>query len=65
MKSILDESILKELDHFNFRGNEISMVMSKLYNNKIKNSFLSFLIENRGKVMTIPIVFKEISRLNA
>ena len=65
MKSILDESILKELDHFNFIGNEISMVMSKLYNNKIKNSFLSFLIENRGKVMTIPIVFKEISRLNA
>ncbi len=65
MKSILDESILKELDHFNFRGNEISMIMNKLYNNKLKNSFLSFLIENRGKVITIPIIFKKLKNLDA
>lgn len=65
MKSILDESILKELDHFNFRGNEISMVMKRLCDNKVKNSFLSFLIENRGRVMTIPIIFKELNRLDA
>ena len=65
MKSILDESILKELDHFNFRGNEISMVMKRLCDNKVKNSFLSFLIENRGRVMDIPIIFKELTRLDA
>lgn len=65
MKSVLEESILKELDHFNFRGNEISIIMSRLYNNEIKNIFLSFLIENRGKVMTVPIIVSELRSYNS
>lgn len=65
MKSIIDESILKELDHFNFRGNEISMIMNRLNDSLMKNRFLSFLIENRGKVLTIPVIFKELSEISA
>lgn len=38
MKLVLDES--KELDHFNFRANKIFIIMNKLTNSQIKNSFL-------------------------
>ena len=64
MKTVLEESILKELNHFNFRGNEISMIMSRLYNNEIKNMFLSFLIENRRKMITISMIFSKLRKLN-
>ena len=63
--SMLDESILKELDHFNFKGNEISVIMNKLNNTKIKNLFLSFLIENRGKVINLVLVLKELKKVVA
>lgn len=63
MISNLDNSILKELDHQNFRADIISIVMNKLNNNEIKNKFLSYMIENRNVVITLKDLFCELKEM--
>jgi hypothetical protein len=60
MLSNLDNSILKELDHQNFKADTISIVMNKLDNDDKKNDFLSFMIENRNVIITLTDLFNEL-----
>ncbi|MEF2663378.1 MAG: hypothetical protein U0M92_03560 [Bacilli bacterium] len=60
MLTNLDNSILKELDKQNFKADTISLVMSKLDNEKKKNDFLSFMIENRNVILSLSDLFNQI-----
>lgn len=60
MISNLENSILKELDRQNFKADEIAFVMNKLNNDNKKNSFLSFMIENRNVILSLTDLFNQI-----
>lgn len=60
MISNLENSILKELDRQNFKADEIAFVMNKLNNDDKKNSFLSFMIENRNVILSLTDLFNQI-----
>lgn len=64
MISNLDNSILKELDRQNFKADEIAFVMNKLNNDDKKNSFLSFMIENRNIILSLTDLFNQIKLIN-
>lgn len=64
MLSNLQNSILKELDQQNFKGDVISLVMDKLNTEDKQNKFLTFMIENRNVVISLKDLFSEVKLIN-
>ena len=58
----IDDSILKEFDRQRFNVISISFVMNKLDTLEKKNTFLSFMIDNRNILLTFSDVLKEIKK---
>lgn len=59
----LEESILKELDRQNIKGNLISIIMKKLDTFDKKNEFLSFMVDNRNILLNVNDMFKIINEM--
>ncbi len=62
--TMLELSILKELDKKNFKYYEISIIMNKVKNKKLKVKLLDYLINNRFEVITVPMIIKFIYNFN-
>lgn len=58
----IDDSILKEFDRQRFNVINISFVMNKLDTLEKKNTFLSFMIDNRNILLTFSDILKEIKK---
>lgn len=58
----IDDSILKEFDRQRFNVISISFVMNKLDTLEKKNTFLSFMIDNRNILLTFSDILDEIKK---
>lgn len=64
MLTVLDKSILKELDSQNFKSNVISMIMNNLDTEYKKEEFLSFMMKNRNELLSLGKLLYQIDRIN-
>lgn len=58
--TVLDKSILKELDSQNFKADIISMIMDILDTEYKKEEFLSFMMKNRNELLSLKDIFNEL-----
>ncbi|MDO5002768.1 MAG: hypothetical protein Q4E39_00870 [bacterium] len=63
MISNLDKMILTELDKQRFKAHVISTIMNKLNEDKSKNIFLDYLIENRNVLLSKNDVVKKLREI--
>ena len=59
--TVLDKSILKELDSQNFKADVISMIMDILDTEYKKEEFLSFMMKNRNELLSLKDIFSELN----
>lgn len=64
MITVLDKSILKELDSQNFKSNVISMIMNNLDTEYKKEEFLSFMMKNRNELLSLGKLLYQVDRIN-
>lgn len=62
--TVLDKSILKELDSQNFKADVISMIMDILDTEYKKEEFLSFMMKNRNELLSVGKLFYEVNKIN-
>lgn len=65
MLTVLDKSILKELDSQNFKSNVISMIMNNLDTEYKKEEFLSFMMKNRNELLSLGKLLYQVDRINS
>ena len=65
MITVLDKSILKELDSQNFKSNVISMIMNNLDTEYKKEEFLSFMMKNRNELLSLGKLLYQVDRINS
>ena len=65
MITVLDKSILKELDSQNFKSNVISMIMNNLDTEYKKEEFLSFMMKNRNELLSLGKLLCQVDRINS
>ena len=64
MITVLDKSILKELDSQNFKADVISMIMDILDTEYKKEEFLSFMMKNRNELLSLGKLLYQVDRIN-
>ena len=64
MLTVLDKSILKELDSQNFKADVISMIMDILDTEYKKEEFLSFMMKNRNELLSLKDIFSELNLID-
>lgn len=64
MLTVLDKSILKELDSQNFKSDVISMIMDNLDTEYKKEEFLSFMMKNRNELLSLGKLLYQVDRIN-
>ena len=62
--TVLDKSILKELDSQNFKADIISMIMDILDTEYKKEEFLSFMMKNRNELLSLKDIFSELDLIS-
>lgn len=62
--TVLDKSILKELDSQNFKADVISMIMDILDTEYKKEEFLSFMMKNRNELLSLKDIFSELDLIS-
>lgn len=62
--TVLDKSILKELDSQNFKADIISMIMDILDTEYKKEEFLSFMMKNRNEFLSLKDIFSELDLIS-
>ncbi len=62
--TVLDKSILKELDSQNFKADIISMIMDILDTEYKKEEFLSFMMKNRNELLSLKDIFNELDLIS-
>lgn len=62
--TVLDKSILKELDSQNFKADVISMIMDILDTEYKKEEFLSFMMKNRNELLSLKDIFSELNLID-
>ena len=62
--TVLDKSILKELDSQNFKADVISMIMDILDTEYKKEDFLSFMMKNRNELLSLKDIFSELNLID-
>ena len=62
MLSTLETSILKELDRQRISSYYMSIIMNKLNDNDKKNTFLTYMLENRSVLITFNDIINEIKQ---
>ena len=62
--TVLDKSILKELDSQNFKADIISMIMDILDTEYKKEEFLSFMMKNRHELLSLKDIFSELDLIS-
>lgn len=65
MITVLDKSILKELDSQNFKSNVISMIMNNLDTEYKKEEFLYFMMKNRNELLSLGKLLYQVDRINS
>lgn len=63
--TVLDKSILKELDSQNFKADVISMIMDILDTEYKKEEFLSFMMKNRNELLSLGKLLYQVDRINS